>query len=380
MASKGFDLHAIASPDTFLEDLALRDGLTVHPVSISRTISPLRDLASLVRLYFAFRKLRPDILHLSTPKASVLGALAGWAAGVPVRIYLVRGLHSEKKIGLARLFFVFLERVPARLSTITFCVSPSLLEYARSSGILPSDGGIVLGNGMSNGVDVSRFHPTAVNQRHDLEALALSLGIPRSGRVVGFVGRLAADKGINELASAWKMIRTEFRDAHLLLVGKWIQEVDQVSESVRLELEQDPQVHLVGHVEDPAPYYALMSVFVLPSHGSEGWPNVLMEASSMALPVIATRVVGSVDAVLNGITGTLIPIQDGKALFEAVKRYLGDPDLCRRHGMEGRRRVVQYFRQEIVWEALYEEYKRLLERHGLLEPREISSPDRLYRL
>ena len=79
----------------------------------------------------------------------------------------------------------------------------------------------------------------------------------------------------------------------------------------------------------------------------------------MALPVVTTRVPGCVDAVADGVTGTLVPPGDAPALAAAVARYLDDPDLRRRHGSAGRERVLKEFRQEVIWGALYEEYRRL---------------------
>jgi glycosyltransferase involved in cell wall biosynthesis len=368
IAKKGFDLHSIASPDKHLSALSKRDGVTAHPVSIPRRISPLRDFIAFLRLFFILLALRPQVVHLSTPKASVLGSMAAWAARVPISVYLIRGLHSEKQKGFRRKFFSFLESIPARLCSQTICVSPSLLEFARSEGIIAPDRGAVVANGMSNGVDVDHFDPVRVAREVDIKALALSLNLPPKCKVIGFVGRLAVDKGIHELVCAWQTIRNDFPESHLLLIGHWMEQVDEISQEVRKFLEEDPCVHLTGNVEDPAPYYALMSVFVLPTHGSEGWPNVAMEASAMELPVIATKVVGCVDAVIDGITGMLTPLKDETALADAIRMYLDNPELCKRHGKAGRERVIRDFRQEIVWEGLYAEYLRLLRRKGLPVP------------
>jgi glycosyltransferase involved in cell wall biosynthesis len=107
-----------------------------------------------------------------------------------------------------------------------------------------------------------------------------------------------------------------------------------------------------------------MSLFVFPTWGSEGFPNALMEASCMELPVIATRVVGCVDAVADGVTGTLVPPRDQSALTEAVRAYLGNATMRREQGVAGRTRVLRDFRQELIWKAVYTEYVRLL-RHGV---------------
>ncbi|HEX5829567.1 MAG TPA: glycosyltransferase, partial [Gemmatimonadaceae bacterium] len=220
------------------------------------------------------------------------------------------------------------------------------LAFARTEGIA-GDSAIVLGAGMSNGVDATRFAPTDAPSESD--------GAP----VIGFVGRLARDKGVEELACAWHALREEFPSARLLLVGAWEPE-DPVDPRWRAALETDERVTLAGVVDDVVSYYRRMSVLAFPSHGSEGFPNAPMEAAAVGLPVVATRVVGCVDAVLDGVTGTLVPPRDATALAAALRVYLHDPMLGRRHGAAGRERVCREFQPEAIWTALHREYLRLL--------------------
>ncbi len=366
MAATGFELHAIASPGAHLTRLAERDAVVPHAIPMSRSISPLRDCVSLGRLFLALRRIQPDIVHVSTPKAALLGALAAWAARVPVRICFARGSITEPATGLKRVLFRALERLTAALCHQTICVAPSLLAFFRTEGILPPAAGIVLANGMSNGIDVDRFTPDgAGSPAAALLPRGLAAAAPdRDGAIVGYVGRLARDKGLEELAQAWQCIRTEFPRTHLLLVGAW-EDQAPVAAEWRAALERDPRVHFTGRVDDVVPYYRLMSLFVFPSHGTEGFPNVPMEAAAMGLPVIATRVVGSVDAVQDGVTGALIPPRDVVALTDVMRRYLSDAAARRRHGDAGRSRVLRDFRQEPIWRALHAEYLRLVRAHGL---------------
>lgn len=365
LAARGIELHAIASPGPFLDRLAGRDGVTPHPLAIPRTITPARDLLVLCRLIRLLRRISPDIVHVSTPKAALLGAVAAWIVRVPVRLFLMRGSASEGAEGLRRTLLCTLERLTARLCHQTICVSPSLLEFCRRAGILDPGEGIVAANGMSNGIDAHRFDPSQVAPDPDSALPPAHRELADSRNVViGFVGRLARDKGIEEIAAAWSAIRDQHPRTRLLLVGKWETE-SQVSPSCREMLERDPRVHLPGRVEDVAPWYRLMSIFVFPSHGTEGFPNAPMEAASMRLPVIASRVVGNIDAVHHGVTGQLIPPRDAVALAGALRRYLDSPSLRTTHGSAGRQRVLERFQQEVVWQALFAEYLRLLRARGV---------------
>jgi lipopolysaccharide/colanic/teichoic acid biosynthesis glycosyltransferase len=106
--------------------------------------------------------------------------------------------------------------------------------------------------------------------------------------------------------------------------------------------------------------YSAMQIVVLPTY-REGFPTVLLEAAAMGLPVIATRVTGCVDAVLDGVTGTLVPARDHDQLRDALRTYLDHPGLGLERGRAGRERVLREFRQEVVWENFHREYRRLLE-------------------
>jgi glycosyltransferase involved in cell wall biosynthesis len=83
------------------------------------------------------------------------------------------------------------------------------------------------------------------------------------------------------------------------------------------------------------------------------------------LPVVATQIPGCVDAIQDGVTGTLVPCQDVDALAVAIRRYLLDAELRHKHGQAGRDRVLREFGQEPMWEAVYQEYVTLLQERNL---------------
>src|SRR6185295_2366453 len=117
---------------------------------------------------------------------------------------------------------------------------------------------------------------------------------------------------------------------------------------------------------------------VLPSY-REGFPTVPLEAAAMGLPVVATRVTGCRDAVVDGVTGTLVPAGDPEQLRNALRSYLDDPELALKRGLAGRVRVLREFRQDVVWENVDREYRRLLELQGGAPQRRPMSPRSLVR-
>jgi len=277
----------------------------------------------------------------------------------------MHGLPYMTASGMKRRILFMTERLSCSLAHRVFCVSLSLREVALTEGICSSDKLVVLG-GHGNGVDADvRFSPARVG--NEARCLAReSLGIPADSIVLGFVGRVVRDKGIVELAKAWKDLRSTFPTLHLLIVGPFERQ-DPVPIEVERQLSSDERVHLTGQVEDPAPLYAAMDIVTLPSY-REGFNNVLLEAAAMERPVIASRIPGCVDAVEDGATGFLIPPRDANLLAQAIRRYLNNADLRREHGRAGRALVLSRFREESITKAMYEEYIQLLHGRGLPFP------------
>jgi glycosyltransferase involved in cell wall biosynthesis len=264
------------------------------------------------------------------------------------------------------------ETTSSKLSHQVLCVSDSVREVAVGEGFCPAGKVKVLGRGSINGVDAEQeFNPVLVgaNMRSGTRT---KYGIPADAVVVGFVGRIVRDKGLIELVGAWRLLREEIENLHLLVVGN-PEPQDPVPEDVDETLRTDPRIHLAGFEWNIPPLYAAMDLVVLPSY-REGLPVVPLEAAAMQIPVVATRIPGCVDAVRDGVTGTLVPTRDTPSLAGAIRRYVHDPRLARAHGRAGRERMLCDFRPQDIWEATYNEYCRLLGEAGISAPTTPYSP------
>lgn len=351
-------MWALSSPGEMLDQFAAREGIPVHHLEMARRITPLRDLATTARLWWWLQKVRPDIVNAHTPKGGLLGMVGAWLARVPVRVYHMHGLPLMTATGLRRKLLRWAERVSCLLAHQVFCVSASLRDAAVSEGLCRPDKMAVLHHGSINGVAAeTSFNPSVVGAPARAATRGRH-GIPLDAEVIGFVGRVVRDKGLIELVEAWQTLRAERPQLHLLVVGT-LEPEDPLPPAVEQLMRTDPRIHLAGFSSDTPPLYAAMDVFVLPTY-REGFPVAPMEAAAMGLPVVATEVPGCVDAVHDGVTGTLVPSRDPAALEDALRRYLLDPELRRRHGRAGRDRMLREFRQDDIWAALYAEYLRLL--------------------
>jgi glycosyltransferase involved in cell wall biosynthesis len=376
MLGRGFQVEAISSPGEYLERFAAREGVVVHAIPMTRRITPCRDLVSLVRLWGKLRQLKPDIVHAHTPKAGLLGTLAAWLARISLRVYHVHGCPFTAARGLRRRLLRWMERLACWCATEVWAVSDSLSMMLISEKLCPERKIRVIAKGTINGIDASRrFAPHRFPPNTRL-LLRSSLGIPKSAIVVGYVGRLVRDKGLTELVEAWRLLREQFPDLHLLVVGPFELQ-DPLAADIEATLREDPRIHLTGMVTDTAFAYSTMDLCILPSY-REGFGLVALEAAAMELPVVATNIPGCIDAVQNGVTGTLVPPRNYQALTQAILAYLSDPHLRQRHGSAGRQRVLRDFQREHVWEATWREYTRLLEQtnHGSRECEELGATER----
>ncbi len=365
LRQQGFDVTLIAGPGTDLEATAAREGVRVISVPMSREITPLQDWRSLRHLTHVLQDLAPDIVNAGTPKAGLLGMLAATRAGVPVRIYTLRGLRMETATGTKRLLLTNTERVAAWCAHKVVCVSPSLRDAFVKHRLGPARKAVVLGGGSSNGVDAERFASTPVRAREARE-IRHSMGIPDGAPVLGFVGRLTRDKGVEELLAVFETLARELPDLHLLLIGGF-EDGDPLCSQLRDEIWAHPRVHITGFVNDTSAYYSAFDLLVFPSH-REGLPNVPLEAAASGRPTAGFAATGTVDAVLHGHTGTLVPVGDVPGLVEAVRRYLLDPLRLAQHGQQAQRRVQTDFRREVIWQALADLYTTELQLRGLPLP------------
>ncbi|MGC9157403.1 MAG: glycosyltransferase family 4 protein [Terracidiphilus sp.] len=351
----GFRITLVSSPGELLDSTAAKEGVEAVGLPMRREISPLADCVSLVRLWWLLRRLKPEVTEFSTPKAGLLGSIAGLLTGVPVRIYFLRGLKLETATGFKRHILLATEKLASACAHTVLCNSRSLRNQALRLGVASGQKLRLMGDGSSNGVDVERFSPGSSPVRRNLD-------VPPEAPVVGFVGRLTRDKGVPELIEAFDAILEARPDARLLLVGWFDEAEDALDCAVRARIESHPQIHLTGFVADTAPYYRAMDVMVLPTW-REGFPNVVLEAAASGVPVVTTLATGSRDSVVPEVTGVLIPPGYPEAIGESVLRLLNDRNRRRRMGRAARTWVLDHYVNREVLGRTVRYYESLLQQN-----------------
>jgi glycosyltransferase involved in cell wall biosynthesis len=275
--------------------------------------------------------------------------LAATITRVPVRHYLVRGLPLATASWWQMPALWILERICCILAHQVQCVSSSLRDDVVRRGLCSEDKCVVVLKGSSNGVDAETFFNPESATQGQRAALRARLGLAQSAVVVGFVGRLCRDKGIIELAAAWAEVTGLCPQAGLLVLGP-MEASDAATKDAIDSLNASPRVRVIKSFLESREHYGAMDVLVLPSH-REGFPNVCLEAAAMSLPVVTTDAVGCRDAVIDGVTGRIIPTGNWNLLARAIQDYVESPEMRTAHGVAGRNRVLRDYRPIDLWRA-----------------------------
>ena len=278
---------------------------------------------------------------------------------MPIVINTVHGFYFHENMGRLRCwFYVALEKIAARCSDSILSQNQEDIATAVRVKICPPERIKWLGNG----IDLSAFRPEAVS-RAEGERERAALGIPAGAKVVGFVGRLAAvRKGFLHFLQAAERVAKQNPAAHFLIAGNADRgKPDAVEPATAKAYGIWERCHFVGQRPnaDLPLLYSLMDVLVLPSI-FEGLPRVIMEASAMGVPSVASNVKGNREAVQHGKTGLLVPYGEVEALSRAILDVIGDPGRRRRMGENARQLALEQFDERVVFAKLHTEYARLL--------------------
>ena len=352
-----FEIVGVSSAGPELTEVAESEGIRVQALEMTRTISPFKDLKSLWLLCQFIRKERPRIVHTHTPKAGTLGMLAAWLCGVPVRLHTVAGLPLMEATGLKRMLLDLVEKITYACATKVYPNSFGLKDIILQNNYCSASKIKVIGNGSSNGIDTAYFSPEQITTEA-IGKLKEEYKIAAADFVFVFVGRLVADKGINELVKAFNAISQTYPYTKLLLVGPRESDLDPLNAETDQLLKSNPAILLAGFQTDVRPFLAIANALAFPSY-REGFPNVVMQAGAMGLPSIVSDINGCNEIIIEGVNGIIIPPKDEEALYKSMKYFIENPDKVAEMAENARPMIASRYEQKMVWEAILMEYQSL---------------------
>jgi glycosyltransferase involved in cell wall biosynthesis len=348
-----FDVYVALNTNNkhFLKPFGIK--IPVIHINIRRKISPASDIKALCELYREFRIGRFHAIHSVTPKAGLLSMLAGFFAGIPIRIHIFTGQVWATKKGFVRWLLKSMDKLLAACATHILVDSSSQRDFLIEQGVVSPEKSRVLANGSICGVDTDKFSPDPESR----DLIRGHLAIPESDVVFLYLGRLNRDKGLIDLARSFGRVCDKYDNIHLLIVGPDEQGMKEQMESLCSSCIQ--KMHFVGYTDVPEKYFAASDIFCLPSY-REGFGVVVIQAASAGIPSIGTRIYGVIDTIEDGITGLLYHPGDVDGLASKMIEMIERPDLRKIMGSNARIRATKKFSKEIVTEALTDYYKSLL--------------------
>src|SRR5262245_15533803 len=337
MRAAGIDNRIVCGDGPYVPVLEAA-GIPVHVVDMPRTVDPVRLGATLASLTAYLRREAVDVVHTHCSVPGAIGRLAAWLAGVPVIIHTVHGFHfHERSSWPARTAAVAIERLCGRVTDTLLTQNRTDLEQANRYGIGPRERRRRIGNG----IDLGRFRP-----------------IPRPPRSAGptmliSVARLEPVKNHDMLFDAMRRLTDRGEDLRLRLVGDG--PLRPACEARCHALGIADRVEFLGYRDDIPALLAASDIAVLTSV-KEGIPRAVLEAMASGLPVVATRVVGTREAVRHAETGFMVELGDTAALAGAIADLAHDPALRQRFGARARQVAAEEFDEAPIVTALRDLY------------------------
>jgi len=345
LISRGYSVTVLSPADSYVSRIRALGADHRHIPMVNDSINPFREIVLLARFIWHLALGRPDVLLTFTPKPNIYGSIAGALFGIPV-VPTINGLgrafavQSFVTLAVKTLYWWAL-RSPAKIyfqneDDRSLFVSEGLVDPARTERIPGS------------GVDIERFSPVARAERE-------------GGCVFLLVARLLWDKGIGEFVEAARLVKREFPNTEFHVVGfLGVQNPSAIPRETVEEWVAEGVIRYLGASDDVREHYARADCVVLPTTYREGVPRVLLEAASMALPVITTDVLGCRDVVEDGVTGLICRPRDAQDLAAKIRQFLVmSPEDRAAMGRAGRQRVVARFDERMVIDRYLGEIERI---------------------
>ena len=340
LQSEGYKIIAIAPTDKYSEKLEAL-GFEYHEIKMNnKGTNPFEDIKLIWDFYRLYKKLKPDAILQYTIKPNIYGTMAAGLLGIPVvsnisglgTVFLENRLSSK----IAQLLYRVALKIPQKVfyqnSHDRALFIDSKLVAEIKTELLPG-----------SGVDTIKFSPMEINRKSDVVSFL-------------FIARLLKDKGIEEYVEAAKNISKK-SDVRCYILGAYYEGNPTAITQEQMQMwQEEGSIEYLGVSDDVALHIASVDCVVLPSY-REGLSRVLLEAASMAKPLITTDVPGCKEVVEDGITGYLCQAKNSLSLAEAMQKIIMLSEIQRQEmGKRGREKVIAEFDEKCV----IEKYKEVL--------------------
>ena len=354
---QGWEVIMVSSDGREVDQVIRNEGVQHVVIPFTRKITPLQDLKCIWQLIKLFQREKPDIVHTHTPKAGLLGMIAANLAGVKIRIHTLAGIPAMAAEGNKKSLLESVEKWTCSNATEVWPNSDGLRKFVIAQGLCPEKKLRLIHKGSFNGVDLGKFNRESLKENH-LVAATMRIMPGEDDFIILSVGRLVKDKGIEELVAAFLNSKIVNR-SKLVLLGAFEQELNPISPEIMQTIRDHARIVQIDWSDHVSHYLALADVLVHPSH-REGFPNVLLEAGAMNVPVICSNIIGNTDIISQQKTGLIFPVKDAEVLKEALEFAFVKRDKMAQYAGNLNREVVEHFDRKILHKEIFSNYQRLI--------------------
>ena len=353
LVEEGHEVYAICPKGEKFDSFSKSEIKAVAYEIQRSSLNPLKEIKAIYNIYRAIKPLKLDMLHTFTAKPNVYGTIAGKMTKVPTIINLVEGLGSfyvedTLKNNVMRTLIEKLYTVVFKLSDQVVFVNSDDPKYLEEKKVISPNKITII---RSVGIDTNEFNPASIN-KVEIDDLKNALSVSNK-MIVLMVARAIWHKGVREFYEAAKRL-SQNESIQFILAG----DIDEGNpSSADKAYLSNGDVLWLGHRDDMLLLTAMSDIYVLPSY-REGIPRTLLEAASMAKPIITTDTVGCREVVLDGENGYLVPVKDAVKLAQKVEYLAEHPDKRKIMGENGRIIAIREFDIKRVVEQYMKLYDR----------------------
>ena len=355
LSEQGFTIYVLAPRDPYTIQFEHLPGLTFIELNNfrSQSISPLQDWLLFRELLRHYRKIRPSLIFHYTIKANIFGTLAAHRARIP-SVSVITGLgYTFVGKGWLNTAVKYLYRQVLRKNTQTWFLNEDDRSIFINKKLVDPEKTFRL---PGEGVDTDVFYPAPYDP-----ARASPSPVQSQAPIITFplIGRLIRPKGIYEFVAAAGQLKGLSIRCQIL----GFPDEPNPAAIPRQQMEEwhrSGVITYLGHTDNVVPLIEQADCIVLPSYYREGMPLSLLEGAAMSKTLITTDTAGCRDIVEEGVNGYLCKEKDADSLAEKMRQYYLLPPAAKyQMGMEGRNKVLQYFKKEIITSIYLEKINTL---------------------
>lgn len=311
LVEQGYSVHLICGDGYLKEEIRINITSINQIRTLQRNISPISDVRSAINLFILLKRIKPDLMIYSTPKAAFIGSLTSILLGIGTRIYQVWGIRWQNLNGIKLLVVKLSDIISFTFSTHIIVVSHSLFSFLRD--FPGSNKMAVLGSGSTTGVDTKIFSQVGGGKNTNRPF------------IIGFAGRLAVDKGVIDLIQVFEKIQEYSKGVILEIIGD-IDNDDMIPIETVRRIRLNPKVKIFKSMAqgDLASRMQSWDLQVFLSK-REGLGNVILEAGACGVPTLGWDIIGVQDAIPYFAKNCLIPYGNFHILQEAILSFIDKP-------------------------------------------------------